>query len=100
MAYVAEVGIGFAHLTADRPLEAIVWLRRGLSRQPDADWAYRYLVPALVLSGRMEEARITLSRLLRAQPALTARKVRDALTFTPRTLDTIVDGLRKAGLPG
>ena len=99
MAYVCLVGIGTAHFGAGRDEEAIVWLRKAQSQQPEAVWSLRVLVPALVHAGRKAEAAHELANLVQRFPGLTTTKVADSLPFGPRMMERIVSGLREAGLP-
>ncbi len=99
MGYICLLGVGAAHFVAGRYDEAVAWNQKGLSQHPDAIWAYRVLVPALVHAGRMEEARRSAGKLAENYPGLTISKIRDALPFGPATMERIVAGLREAGLP-
>ena len=99
MAYVCLVGIGTAQFGAGRDEEAIVWLRKAQSQQPEAVWSLRVLVPALVHAGRKAEAANELANLVQRFPGLTTTKVADSLPFGPRMMERIVSGLREAGLP-
>lgn len=99
MAYVCLVGIGDAHFDAGQYEEAIVWLKKAQSQQPEAVWSLRVLVPALVHAGRKPEAASELAQLMQRFPGLTVAKVADSLPFGPRMMERIVSGLRDAGLP-
>jgi adenylate cyclase len=99
MGYMALVGIGAAHFVASRYDKAVALTRRGLSQQPDATWALRWLVMALVHAGRRDEARRECGRLLESYPELTIAKVCASALFGPSTMKRIVAALREAGLP-
>ncbi|WP_217578120.1 tetratricopeptide repeat protein [Mesorhizobium sp. GbtcB19] len=99
MGYMAEIGIGVAHFIAARYEEAVVMTQRGLSRQPGATWALRWLAMTLVHAGRKDEARRVCGRLLEAYPGMTIAKICDQLPFEAGTLERIAAGLREAGLP-
>jgi tetratricopeptide (TPR) repeat protein len=73
-------------------------LSKGLLDQPAATWAYRNLIPTLVLLGRHDDARAYLSRLLTEYPDLTIAKIRSALVFSQPTLERLAEGLRLAGM--
>ncbi|TGP20307.1 MULTISPECIES: tetratricopeptide repeat protein [unclassified Mesorhizobium] len=99
MGYMAEIGIGAAHFIAERYEEALVMIQRGVSRQPGATWALRWLVTTLVHAGRKDEARRVCVRLLESNPGLTVAKVWDQLPFETGTPERVAAGLREAGLP-
>lgn len=99
MGYMAQIGIGAAHFVASRYDEAVALTQRGLSQQPDATWALRWLVTALVHAGRRDDARRECRKLLESYPGLTIAKVRDALPLGSSTMERLVSGLREAGLP-
>jgi adenylate cyclase len=99
MGYMAQIGIGAAHFVASRYDEAVSLTQRGLNQQPDATWALRQLVTALVHAGRLDDAQRECRKLLESYPELTIAKVRDALPFGASTMERIVAGLREAGLP-
>jgi adenylate cyclase len=99
MDFICCFGIGAAHFVAGRYDEAIAWTQKGLSQHPEAYWAYRVLVPALVHAGRKEEAKRAVTFLKESFPGLTISKVRHALVYGPGTMDRIIEGLREAGLP-
>jgi len=99
MGYMALIGIGAAHFVASRYDKAVALTQRGLSQQPDATWALRWLVMALVYAGRRGEARRECGRLLESYPELTIAKVCDSALFGPSTMKRIVAALREAGLP-
>jgi adenylate cyclase len=99
MDFVCLFGIGVAHFVAGRYDQAIAWTQKGLSQQPEAYWAYRVLVPALVHAGRKEDAKCAATILMKSFPGLTISKVRRALVYGPRTMDRIIEGLGEAGLP-
>ncbi|RUU06497.1 CadC-family transcriptional regulator [Mesorhizobium sp. USDA-HM6] len=99
MGYMAELGIGAAHFIAARYEEAVVMTQRGVSRQPGAAWALRWLVATLVHAGRKDEARRVCVRLLESNPGLTVAKVWDQLPFGGNTRERVAASLREAGLP-
>ncbi len=47
----------------------------------------------------MAEARDVYANLLRAYPDLTGATLRQAMVFSPATLDRMVENLKKLGLP-
>ena len=99
MNFNALVGIGVAHLGAERLDAAALCLEKALLDQPAATWIYRTLVPVYALLGREAEANAGLERLRAEYPDLTITKVVSALPVPQATLDLTAAGLRKAGLP-
>jgi adenylate cyclase len=98
MNFNAYIGIGAAHFVAGRYADTALWIERGLIDRPGAIWAYRELVAAYALLGREADARAGLSRLLNEYRDLTVSKVLSALVYSQPTLDSVADGLRKAGM--
>ena len=94
-----HIGIGSAHEVAGRYDEAVAMYRRGLEEQPHALWVYRNLSAALAGAGRMAEAKDAYANMLRAYPDLTGVTFRQAMVFSPATLDRMVENLKKLGLP-
>jgi adenylate cyclase len=82
----AEVGLGNLDAAVEQYHKAI-----------DAGYRNRVvnLAGAYALQGKMEEAKSTLAEARRANPLLTLKMVRDRFSVPP----TLVEGLRKAGLP-
>ncbi|PBB18876.1 hypothetical protein CK219_16230 [Mesorhizobium sp. WSM4313] len=79
--HMAEIGIGAAHYIAERYEEALLMTQRGISRQPGATWALRWLVTTLVYAGRKDEAQRVCGRLLESHPELTVAAIRNQLPF-------------------
>jgi adenylate cyclase len=98
MNFNAYIGIGAAHFVAGRYADTALWIERGLIDRPGAIWAYRELVAAYALLGREADARAGLSRLLNEYRDLTVSKVLSALVYSQPTLDSVAEGLRKAGM--
>ncbi len=89
-----------AHLMCGRPAEACDSATKSARMYADWDTTYRVLASALVQTGRMEEARSAVARLLELSPAMTVSKLRELWPIrNPQTLDMILEGLRIAGLP-
>ncbi len=93
------VGMGSANEVAERYDEAVALYRRALQERPHADWILRSLVSALVGAGRMDEAAVEFKRLMAVYPDLTVTKFKEAMVFSPATLDRMGANLKKAGLP-
>jgi len=96
------VTIAIAHLAARRFEQAIEWADRALHDQPRLVTAMRVKVAALAHLGRLDEARIELSRVLAIDPKLTITGWATnlpATSFSPEYVALNVTGLRLAGLP-
>jgi adenylate cyclase len=93
------VGLGSARQVAgDDPAAADLFIR-ALQERPNAVWIHRNLAASLYGAGRLDEAKASLATLLASQPGFTIRKFREAMVFTPRTLDRISDQMRVLGIP-
>ncbi len=93
------IGIGCAREISEQYDEALALYRRALQERPNATWILRNLVAALVGAGRMEEARAEFVNLCSAYPGLTITKFRQAMVFSPATLDRMAAQLKTIGLP-
>jgi len=93
------VGLGSASEVAGRYDDAVAFYRRALQERPHAEWIVRNLVSALAGAGRMEEAAVEFRRLMAAYPDLTVTRFKEAMVFSPATLDRMGANLKKAGLP-
>ena len=93
------LGIGSAHFVARRYEQAVEWQEKALFANPSATWMYRVLIPTYVFAGHLDKAKEALRELLRAYPGLTIAQVHLALAFEEGSMNRIIDGLRRAGLP-
>jgi adenylate cyclase len=101
LGYHYKFGIALGHLSAGRYEEAADWVDQAVREQPKFHAGFRVKVALCGLLGRVEEGREWLSRLLELQPGLTvADFVAHAATFLSAGMTkSMVEGLRKAGLP-
>jgi adenylate cyclase len=79
--------------------QAVVLLQRALEERPNAKWIYRSLANAFAGAGRMEEARKAYAEMMRVYPDMTVARFKQAMVFSPASLERMVDNLRKLGLP-
>lgn len=93
------VGMGSASEVAERYDDAAAFYGRALNERPHAEWIVRNLVSALAGAGRMDEAAVEFKRLMASYPDLTVTKFKQAMVFSPATLDRMSANLKKAGLP-
>jgi adenylate cyclase len=91
---------GIAHLFGGRPDQALDLAKRSVALYPEWDTSYWVLVPAYAQLGRMADARAALAKLVSLSPGFMTSGVRERLPVrNPASLDMILDGFRKAGLP-
>jgi hypothetical protein len=91
---------GLAHLFSGRPDKALDLAKRSVALYPDWDSAYWALIPAYVQLDLLADGRAALAKLVALSPGLTVSGARRRLPIrNPASLDMILDGFRKAGLP-
>jgi adenylate cyclase len=93
------VGLGSAHEVAQEYDKAAGFYRRALEERPNADWIYRNLASSLSGAGRVGEAKQAFAEMMRNYADLTVSKFKQAMVFSPVSLDRMADNLRKLGLP-
>jgi len=93
------VGLASARAVAGDDAGAADLFIRALQERPNASWIHRNLAPALYGAGRVEEARKSIAKLLVAHPGITVRKYREAMVFSPNTLDRMAAQMRALGIP-
>lgn len=92
-------GIASAHEVAQEYDKAAAFYRRALEEQPNAGWLYRNLTSSLSGAGRIDEASHAFAEMMRYYPDLTISKFRQAMVFSPTTLDRMAENLKRMGLP-
>jgi len=93
------VGLASARQVADDDAGAIDYFIRALQERPNALWIHRNLAAALQGAGRESEAKASLAKLLATYPGFTIKKYREAMVFSPRALDRMIEQIRRLGLP-
>lgn len=93
------VGLASARAVAGEDAAAANLFIRALQERPNAAWIHRNLAPALYGAGRLEEAKESIAKLLAAHPGITVRKYREAMVFSPSTLDRMAAQMRALGVP-
>ncbi len=92
--------LALAHLCCRRPGEALEHANRAASIYDGWDTTYRVMASALAHLGRMDEARAAVERLLELAPNITVSGLRERWPLRNKeTLEMILDGLSRAGLP-
>ena len=92
-------GIGSAYEISQDYDKAAAFYLRALEERPNARWVYRNLASTLSGAGRIEEAKRAFAEMLLSYPDLTVSKFKQAMVFSTTTLDSMVENLRKLGLP-
>jgi adenylate cyclase len=98
--HIFQTGLGMAYTFLQDWPAAVDWLRRALSKNEHFAPAYRFLAVALVRSGRLDEARDTVRKLLTVDPLSSLARSRRYTGFRdaePKRL--YLESLRAAGLP-
>ena len=91
---------GLAHLFGGRPDQALNLARRSVALYPDWDTTYWLLVPAYVQLDRLADAWAALAKLVSLSPGLTVSGAQQRLPIkNPASLDMVLAGFRRAGLP-
>ena len=93
------VGLASAHQVAGDDQGAVEGFMRALNERPNAVWIHRNLAAALLGAGRKAEAKASLETLLAAHPDMTIKRFKEAMVFSPVTLERIGNQLRELGLP-
>ncbi|MGE0117361.1 MAG: adenylate/guanylate cyclase domain-containing protein [Dongiaceae bacterium] len=102
LVYITWFGIGFAHFAAGRYEEASTCLDHSLRSLPSYLPALRLKIATSALQGHTDECRKWVERLLAVAPETTLTNLRmhyQPSIKNPSCRDTLLDGLRKAGLP-
>jgi adenylate cyclase len=92
-------GIGSTYVVEGKDNEAAESFIRALQERPNAIWLHRHMAAAFQGAGRIKEAENSLQILRAAYPEITVKRFRQAMVFSPPTLDRICDQLRALGLP-
>ena len=93
------VGLASARAVAGDDAGAADLFIRALQERPNAVWIHRNLAAALYGAGRLDEARESITKLLVSNPGITIRKFREAMVFSPSTLDRMAAQMRALGMP-
>ena len=77
------------------------WGRRGVRDNAKMFWPYVQVAAGLAYLGRDEEAKRALADLLRVKPDFSMATFDETVRFKdPADRELLLEGLRKAGLPG
>jgi TolB-like protein/Tfp pilus assembly protein PilF len=98
--YRMQAGMAVAHLFVGRFDAASSWAEKALRDLPGFLLAVAILAASHALAGRMAEAQRAMDHLRKLDPTLHLCNISDWLPIhRPENLATLVDGLRRAGLP-
>lgn len=98
-ASLSLVGIGTARLGLAEFSRAARAFSRALELRPTLAWVNRLLAGAAMQAGAHAVARRSVTDLRRAFPDITVSQVGRSMVLDPATLDRLLDGLGRAGLP-
>lgn len=98
--YRMQAGMALAHLFMQRFDDASAWAEQAYRQLPSFLMVVGILVASHALAGRDVAAHKAMEQLRRLDPTLTISSVGDWLPLRrSKDLETLVDGLRRAGLP-
>jgi tetratricopeptide (TPR) repeat protein len=96
--FLWSVGIASAEFQTARYDESIRWYERATAENPASTWTSRFLAPAYVLAGRMDDGRRTIASFTTGFPDVTISVVRASLPWNARYLDRVSEGLERLGM--
>jgi adenylate cyclase len=102
LVYLTWYGFSFAHFADARHKEASAWVDRALRAAPNYLPAMRLKTALCGLLGQAEEGRKWVSRLVNISPDATLTTLRTyygCAIQKAKSLEAMIEGLRKAGLP-
>lgn len=92
--------LGTVYFGLGRYEEAVTAFEKALARNPTAQRTQMWLVATYSKLGRAEDAEWAAEELLALDPEFSMQRISQVLPFkNPSQLETLMDGLRKAGLP-
>jgi adenylate cyclase len=92
--------LGMSHLVMGHPKEALECASRSIAMKPDVDVAHYVLVAACGHLGRTGDAAKAIAKLQSLAPGITVSSFRKRMPLRNEAhMNTLLDGLRKAGLP-
>jgi adenylate cyclase len=98
--YMYLMVAGWAHLFSGRPAKTVELAERSVSLYREWDSPYWGLIPAYVQLDRLPAARAALAEFQALAPGIAVSKLQQLLPLRAQaSLEMVLDGLRKAGLP-
>jgi AraC-like DNA-binding protein/tetratricopeptide (TPR) repeat protein len=98
LSFLWSVGIASAAFQKAHYENSVHWYKRALAENPASTWIKRFLAPAYVLAGRMNDGRRTLREFTTVYPGVTIADVRSGLPWNAQYLDRVSEGLESAGM--
>ena len=96
--FLWSVGIASAEFQMARYDDSIRWYNRAMAENPASTWTSRFLAPAYVLAGRMDDGRRTIASFTSSFPDVTIGAVRAGLPWNVLYLDRVSEGLERLGM--
>jgi len=96
--FLWSVGIAAAEFQLANYGEAMRWYKHAFAENPASVWTKRFLAPACVLAGRMDEARHTYSEFGSAFCGVTVSEIRAGLPWNASFMNRVSDGLEQLGM--
>jgi AraC-like DNA-binding protein/tetratricopeptide (TPR) repeat protein len=96
--FLWSVGIASAEFQTAHYDESIRWYNRATAENPATTWTNRFLAPAYVLAGRMDDGRRTIASFMTGFPDVTINAVRAGLPWNALFLDRVSEGLERLGM--
>ena len=96
--FLWSIGIASAEFQMARYDESIAWFNRARAENPASTWTNRFLAPAYVFAGRMDDGRRTVASFTNGFPDVTISAVRAGLPWNALFLDSVSEGLEHLGM--
>jgi TolB-like protein/Tfp pilus assembly protein PilF len=95
-----QTAIAYAHFSMGQFSEALSWAEKAFLERPDQVSAVRILAASSAIVGQQDRAMQALERLRELDPTLRLSNLKNVLPLRrPEILNSLTEGLRKAGLP-
>jgi adenylate cyclase len=95
-----QTAIAYAHFSMGQFSEALSWAEIAFLERPDQVSAVRILAASSAIVGQQDRAMQALERLRELDPTLRLSNLKNVLPLRrPEILNSLTEGLRKAGLP-
>jgi adenylate cyclase len=96
--FLWSVGIASAEFQMARYDDSILWYNRAIAENPASIWTRRFLAPAYVLAGHLDDGRRTIDSFMAGFPDVTIGAVRAGLPWNTPYLDRVSEGLERLGM--
>jgi adenylate cyclase len=99
MGFSTMAGLTYALISLGKDDQAVEVATRSVQKNPNYAFAWRGLIAALALSGRIQEAREAVVTMLRLEPQFSITALLARTPSAPTTFKRVIEGLRLAGAP-